>query len=195
MNNSTPHTQQIVSLLQEIESGNKASLEKLYHITYQDLKNMAHGIKVRFHGQHTLNTTALVHEAYLKINKAHQLTFNNKAHYLGTLGKVIRHVLINYIEQKKSQKRGNLQKAYSLDDWQERISVPEVLCEQILQLHEALQLLAQEHEMMASIIEYRFFANMSIDEIAQVLSVSSSTVKRQWNKAKIWLYQQLQKAH
>jgi len=195
MNNPTPHTQQIVSLLQEIESGNKASLEKLYNITYQDLKNMAHGIKVRFHGQHTLNTTALVHEAYLKINKAHQLTFNNKAHYLGTLGKVIRHVLINYIEQKKSQKRGNLQKAYSLDDWQERISVPEVLCEQILQLHEALQLLAQEHEMMASIIEYRFFANMSIDEIAQVLSVSPSTVKRQWNKAKIWLYQQLQKAH
>ncbi|OJJ23157.1 hypothetical protein BKI52_02040 [marine bacterium AO1-C] len=193
MNNPTPHTQQIVDLLQEIESGNKASLEKLYNITYQDLKNMAHGIKVRFHGQHTLNTTALVHEAYLKIDKAHHLTFNNKAHYLGTLGKVIRHVLINYIEQKKSQKRGNLQKAYSLDDWQERISVPEVLCEQILQLHEALQLLAQEHEMMANIIEYRFFANMSIDEIAQVLSVSPSTVKRQWNKAKIWLYQQLQK--
>ncbi|HAS44769.1 MAG TPA: hypothetical protein DCS93_30095 [Microscillaceae bacterium] len=195
MNNPTPYTQQIVHLLQEIESGNKASLEKLYNITYQDLKNMAHGIKVRFHGQHTLNTTALVHEAYLKINKAHHLTFNNKAHYLGTLGKVIRHVLINYIEQKRSQKRGNLQKAYSLDDWQERISVPEGLCDQILQLHEALQLLAQEHEMMASIIEYRFFANMSIDEIAQVLSVSPSTVKRQWNKAKIWLYQQLQKAH
>jgi RNA polymerase sigma factor (TIGR02999 family) len=150
MNNPTPQTQQIVCLLQEIESGNKASLEKLYHITYQDLKSMAHGIKIRFHGQHTLNTTALVHEAYLKINKAHQLTFNNKAHYLGTLGKVIRHVLINYIEQKKSQKRGALQKAYSLDDWHERISVPEVLCEQIMQLHEALQLLAQEHEMMAS---------------------------------------------
>ena len=80
-----------------------------------------------------------------------------------------------------------------MDDWHERISVPEVLCEQIMQLHEALQLLAQEHEMMASIIEYRFFANMSIEEIAQVLSVSPSTVKRQWNKAKIWLYQQLQK--
>ena len=192
MNKTKTNTQQIIDLLQDIESGNKTSLGELYHVTYQELKHVARCIKVRFHGQHTLNTTALVHEAYLKIDKAHQLSFNNKAHYLGTLGKVIRHILVNYLEHKQAQKRGNAQKTYSLDNWQEDISIPEELGEQLMQLHEALQLLAKENEMMASIIEYRFFANMSIEEIALVLSVSPSTIKRHWNKAKVWLYQQLQ---
>lgn len=185
------NTHQITHLLKDIESGNKASFEKLYHITYQELKSIAHRIKIRYNGQHTLNTTALVHEAYLKIDKAHELSFSNKAHYLGTIGKAIRHILINYIEQQQSQKRGNAQKAYSLEEWKDYLCISEELGEQVLQLHETLKRLATENELMANIIEYRFFANMSIEEIAHVLDVSPSTIKRQWNKAKIWLYQQL----
>lgn len=191
---NTQYTTKVISLLQSIESGNKASLEELYDITYQEIKNIARSIKVSFQGQHTLNTTALVHEAYLKIEKAQGLSFNSKAHYLGTVGKAIRHIIVNYIHQKNAQKRGSQQVAYSLEDWHEPLAISESLGEKIMDLHEALNKLALEEEEMARIIEARFFANMSTEEIAQMLAISPSTVKRKWNKAKVWLYRQLQQA-
>ena len=178
-----------LDFLKELPSDYQEALERLIPILYDELRQIAHQRLSFERNDHTLNTTALVHEVYIKLAKR-ETEWQSRGHFLATASKIMRQLLINYAEKRNAKKRGGGMKNVPLDD------VPEVItnerAEMLLSLDEALQKLAEFDKRGAQIIEYRFFGGLSQVEIAKLLGVTERTVRRSWVMAKTWIQQEMQ---
>ena len=183
MNNSN-----ITQLLNQISDGDEFVLEKTLKLVYDELKTISSKYLRKEYRHHTLQTTELVHEVYIKLIGNQNLTWENRAHFFGIAARSIRQILVDYARKRKAVKRGSGQTLLSLDKAEFVISESE---EQILNLDEALKKFEEHDKRAFKIVELRFFSGLSIEETAQLLDISPATVKRDWNYAKAWLYREM----
>lgn len=185
------YTSEVTLYLQEFSNGNKDALDKLYPLVYSELQKGAHRLKKQFFNLDTLNTTAIVHEAYLKLIQSSGANLKNRAHFFYISARAMRQILINASLRKKTLKRGSNAKVVHLDDLQEGLVLSDRTTEDLLLLNDALKKLELQDERQAAIVECRFFGGMTVDETAIALNISPATVKRSWSYAKAWLYVEL----
>lgn len=169
-------------------NGDAAALDKLIPVVYQELRRMADQYLRREDLSHSLQPTALVHEAYLRLIDQTKVEWQNRAHFFGVAAQMMRRILIDHAKTKHRLKRGGTAIKVSLD---ENVNISQERATELIALDDALQELAQMDERKSRIVELRYFGGLSVDETAQVLGVSDKTVMRDWNLAKAWLYQQL----
>jgi RNA polymerase sigma factor (TIGR02999 family) len=178
----------VTQLLQAWGQGEKAALEKLIPLVYKDLRRRAHYCMGRERPGHTLQTTALIHEAYLRLAGSKPVSWENRAHFFGIAARVMRQVLVDHARSRRYLKRGGGAQRVSLD---EGLFVHPGLRRDLVTLDEALTALAQCDERKARVVELRFFGGLSVDEAAEVLKVSPETVKRDWRLARAWLFREM----
>jgi RNA polymerase sigma-70 factor (ECF subfamily) len=176
------------TLLVEWRSGNRAALDALMPLVYNDLRVRAHGYLRREAEGHTLTTTALVHETYLKLLDLDRLRWQDRAHFLALASQAMRNILVSYARQHRAEKRGGGERPITLDD---ELPVRTESAEHLLALDQALNRLGELSERLSQTVEMRFFGGMRVEEIAEVLGVAPSTVKLDWRKARAWLYREL----
>jgi RNA polymerase sigma-70 factor, ECF subfamily len=174
----------ITRLLQDAQAGNRDALDVLLPLVYDELKRVASRQLANERPNHTLQSTALVHEAYLRLIEQHSVDWRNRAHFFSIAAEMMRRILVNYAINRQAKKRGEGETLLSID---EVLSFPNKQNVDLVSLDEALNKLAEFDEVQARIVEMRFFAGLTIEEIAAVLSLSESTVKREWRSAKAWL--------
>ena len=180
--------QDITQLLEAHAVGDRKALDILLPIVYDELRRIASGRLKGERDDHTLNTTALVHEAYMKLANLNRMSWQNRAHFFAIASQCMRNVLVDYAVRKKAMKRGAGHKAMSLD----QIEVSETSSvEELLVINDALQQLEKLDPRQARIVECRFFGGMSIDETAHALDISAATVSRDWTMARAWLSREL----
>ena len=165
-------------------------LDELFALLYDELRRIAHRQRRRHGAQETLSTTALVNEAYLRLKGAGRVAPGDRVHFLALAARAMRFALVDYARRWSRQKRRPEEPAAAEQEAGELAS-PSWNAEIILAIHEALQGLAQHNERMARVVECRFFGGMTDDEIATVLDVSPRTVSGDWQRAKLWLTQEL----
>jgi RNA polymerase sigma factor (TIGR02999 family) len=178
-------------VLTELRSGQQASLDRLVEVVYAELRVIAHRhLAARGHGgQGTMQTTALVHEAYLKLVDQSRARVQDRAHFLALASLAMRHVLVDRAKARAALKRGGDQRRITLDE--EAIAVDDQP-EALLQLHEALNQLAQLQPRLARVVECRFFGGLNEEEVAEALEVTVRTVQRDWAKARMLLRRALE---
>ena len=174
----------VTQLLIEYQEGNTEAAEQLWSEVYDALRVVARNKLRKERSDHTLTTTALVHEAYLKIIDQTRIEWEDRLHFFAMASRIMRNILIDYARRRKAQKRGGGAPHVSLDD---AIVSAEASADVFLALDEALNQLAKFDERQAKVVEYRFFGGMQEKEIAEVLDIAPRTVRRDWRKAKGWL--------
>lgn len=167
----------------------KESTDALLSLVYEELHRQAHRYLSRERPGHTLQTTALVHEVFLKLNKQEKIKFESQSHFFAIAAKLMRQILIDYARTKHRAKRGGTQDKVSLENAL-TMGVGETNFD-LLALDEALTRLAVKEEHLANIVELRFFSGLTVDDTAEVLGISNATVKRDWQMAKAWLQREL----
>ncbi len=189
--------QTVTKLLRNFSRGQQEAYDDLFRQVYDELHRCAHQQRKKWSGNHTMNTTALVHEAYLKLIDQNVSDHQSRAHFYATASKAMRHILINYARDKKREKRGGEKPKLSLDELkiapQSDMDVSPDRSEWLLLLERALNKLEKISERQSKVVEYRFFGGMTIEDTATALAVSSKTVKRDWNAARLWLYKEIEK--
>lgn len=178
----------VTRLLAAIAGGDQAAWDELFPLVYERLRAIAHRQLRGEREGHTLTTTDLVHEAYFSLVGIERMSWSDRAHFLAVAARAMRRVLINYARARGTQKRGGLRDQASVDLDALPANMPS---DQILGLDEALGRLEQRNERYGRIVECRFFGGMSVEETATALSVSPSTVKRDWMVARAWLHREL----
>jgi RNA polymerase sigma factor (TIGR02999 family) len=180
-----PNQENITQLLIELSNGNQASVNDLLPLVYEELKKMAANYLRRERADHTLQPTALVHEAYLKLIDQTRVSWQNRAHFFAVSAQLMRRILVDHARSHNAEKRfGGLEKL-QLD---ESIDKAIEIGGEILALDEALQSLAKVDPQMSKLVELRYFGGLTFEEAAEVLGVSLITVKRHWKLARAWLY-------
>lgn len=174
-------------ILQNFSDGSLQSKELLPYI-YHELHTLARSQRRRYNSGETLNTTALVHEAYLKMVDHSDQNWEARSHFYSVAAKAMRSILVDYAKKHTAAKRGGGQKSVT---YNEELIGSEEMAEKILDLNEALSQLEKIAERQSKIVELRFFCGFTIEETAKIIGVSSATVKRDWNLARSWLYQQI----
>ncbi|HTG92288.1 MAG TPA: sigma-70 family RNA polymerase sigma factor [Pyrinomonadaceae bacterium] len=183
------HSQQgATELLVASGQGDKAALDELMPVVYDELRRLAQKYLSRERSDHTLQTTALVHEAYLRLIDQKSVNWQNRAQFFGIAAQMMRRILINHANERRAQKREGSATKISLDD---AISFFEKRELDLIALNEALDDLAILDTQQAQLVEMRFFGGLTTEEIAEVLGVSAATTKRDWDSAKLWLRRQL----
>jgi RNA polymerase sigma factor (TIGR02999 family) len=180
--------QAVTQLLVDWGNGDHRALEKLTPLVYQELKRLASRYLRRERSDHTLQSTALVHEAWLRLIDQRQVHWQNRAQFFGVAAEMIRRILIDHARSHQAAKRGDGALKLSLD---EALFTPDRRDLDLVALDDALQDLARFDPQQSQLVELRFFAGLSIEESATVLGVSPATVKREWAAAKAWLYREL----
>ncbi len=183
-----PPKEEVTQLLIAYGQGDRQALDRLLPVVYSELHGIAARQMRRERADHTLNATALVHEVYLKLMDQNQISWQNRAHFFAIAARAMRQVLISYARKHNAEKRGGGAPNTLLDG--KEIALGE-RADELLALDEALTRLAGFDQRLAQVVEYRFFGGLTIEETSAVLDVSSMTVKRDWNKAKAWLYREL----
>ncbi len=187
----------VTRLLREVENGNHAVMNELFSFTYEALKELAHQQRRGWHGDNTLNTTALVHDAYEKLVDQTQASWKSRGHFFGVAAKAMRRILIDYARSRRAEKRGGNVQKISLEEMQaamsDRLASLDEKSELLLVLDEGLERLAKVNELQSRIIECRFFAGLTLEDTATALDVSTATVTRHWNMARAWLFRELQR--
>ena len=158
---------------------------------YGQLRQVAHRLRWEQGQLETLNTTALVHEAYLKLASGAELDYESRAHFMGVAAKAMRYLLINYARHKNAQKRGGKATPLPLEAVREEWELSDHQEDSLLDLDRALEALSTYDPRQAQVIECRFFGGMTIEDTAQHLNLSPATVKREWTLARAWLHRQL----
>ena len=183
-----PAKAQVTELLLDWQSCKEAAFDKLFALVYQELRSLASAYMRRERPDHTLQTTALVNEAYIKLvgNKAKVL--HNRVHFFAIAAKVMRQILIDHARSKHYEKRGGGAIKISLDD---TAILSDERAAELVALDEALKELAKFDSRQSQIVELRFFGGLTLAETAEFLKISSDTVTRDWNVAKAWLYRQM----
>jgi RNA polymerase sigma factor (TIGR02999 family) len=169
-------------------SPSAVELDRLVPVVYDELRRIAHRQLRGERSDHTLDTTGLVHEAYLKLSRLDRIEWGDRAHFLAAAAGAMRRILVDYAVARRTGKRGGGRQRVPLDDV---LILADERAEELLALDEALQRLAAESDRAARIVEWRYFAGMSIEETAAVLEVSPATVKREWVMARAWLNREL----
>jgi RNA polymerase sigma factor (TIGR02999 family) len=182
--------QSITQLLLKSSSGDKAALDALLPVVYGELRRLAESYVQRERPDHTLQATALVHEAYMRLVDQRSVDWKNRAQFFAMAAKMMRRILVNHAEAHSAAKRGGGAQKLSLDDAISFFAEQQL---DLLELNEALDRLSTLDERQARIIELRFFGGLTVDEVADVLEVSPATVKREWDMAKTWLLRELSK--
>jgi RNA polymerase sigma-70 factor (ECF subfamily) len=183
-------SRQITQLLDQWAGGDQAAFEQLLPLVYEDLHRQAGYMMPHESSGHTLQTTALVHEAYLKLVDQHSAHWQNRAHFFAVASQLMRRILIDHARRRHAGKRGGSSLKVELD---EAVAIPGHADLDILRLNDALESLAQVAPREAQIVEMRFFGGLTIEEIAEVMHLAPITVRRDWNFARAWLYQELTK--
>ncbi|HEY0005275.1 MAG TPA: sigma-70 family RNA polymerase sigma factor [Pyrinomonadaceae bacterium] len=187
---TTLSQQNLTELLLEWQQGDKGALDKLTPLVYDELRRIAHRYVQRERSGHTLQTTALVNEAYLRLAGQQKIEWHNRAHFFAVTAQVMRRILIDYARRRHYAKRGGDAKQVTLDEAQ--AMSPERAAE-LLALDEALSELARLDQRKSRVVELRYFGGLSLEETAEALEVSLMTVRRDWRAAKAWLYQTIKK--
>ncbi|MEM9983457.1 MAG: ECF-type sigma factor, partial [Bacteroidota bacterium] len=164
---------------------------ELFPYVYQELRKVAKRVRWQSYGLETMNTTALVHEAYLKMVDQRSANFQNRSHFFYIAARAMRQVLINYAQRAHAEKRGGAGRDMSLEQLDFQIPLNDGLIDDLLSLDEVLTQLQALSERQAKVVECRFFGGMSIEETAKALDTSPATVKRDWTFARAWLFQQM----
>lgn len=178
----------ITEMLREWQSGNKHAAEQLFPLVYDELKRRAKYHLSSERSNHTLQPTALVHEAYLKLVGQTVLSAENRIHFFGIASRVMRQILVDHARGTKAEKRGGGAQTISIDDL---LIIPASSAARLLDLDAALNKLEQYDNRKCRVVDMRFFGGLSESEIATVLGVHEKTVKRDWQFAKLWLYREL----
>ena len=180
--------QQITERLIAWNSGDAAALDDVIRAVYQELRRMADRYLRLEHPGHTLQPTALVHEAYLRLIDQTQVTWQNRAHFFGVAAQMMRRILVDHARTKQRDKRGGPARKLSLD---EVMDVSKGRAADLVALDEALESLTEIDPRKSRVVELRFFGGLSVEETSEVLEVSPQTVIRDWKLAKAWLYQEI----
>ena len=179
------HAGQITILLRELSGGNKSAADRLIPLVYPNLKRLARRYMRKERADHTLQPTALVNEAYLRLVGGSEVDWKNRAHFFGVAAQLMRRILVDHARERHAAKRGG--------PGQQKISLDGALCynyedpDELLAVDEALDRLSAFDPRQARIVELRFFVGLSIEEAAEVLGFSSRTIKREWDIARAWL--------
>ena len=180
--------QRVTELLIAWGSGDRAALEELTPLVYGELRRLAHRHLGRERRGHTLQTSALVHEAYLRLIGQKNVEWQGRAHFFGIAARLMRQILVDYARTRNNQKRGGDANRVSLD---EALLVSDERAAEVVALDEALERLAKVDPRKGRVVELRFFGGLSVEETAEVLAVSPGTVMRDWTLAKAWLHNEL----
>jgi RNA polymerase sigma factor (TIGR02999 family) len=188
----------VTRLLEALQRGDGAAFDALFPLVYEELRAVAHRQRQRWQGDETLDTTALVHEAYLKLVDQSRASWESRAHFLATAAKAMRHILTNYARDRRALKRGGDQPKFSFDEFGDRLEGQIALshdnAELLIALDAALEKLEQVNARQSRIVEYRFFGGLTIEETAVALGISTASVNRGWALAQVRLYQDVQRA-
>jgi RNA polymerase sigma factor (TIGR02999 family) len=185
----TPSPQEVTQLLLDWSIGNQAALDKLTPLVYEELHRLAHQHMNRERRDHTLQTSALVNEAYLRLINQRDVQWQNRAHFFSIASRLMRRILVDHARAHHYAKRGGGAIHVSLD---EAAFVSQERASELVALDEALTSLAAIDQRKSQVVELRFFGGMSVDETAEALGVSPITVKRDWSTAKAWLYRAIE---
>lgn len=178
----------ITVLLEAARGGDAAATDSLFNAVYSELRTIARSNRRRWRGNSTMNTTALIHEVFIRFAGNDADNFANRTHFFATASKAMRQVLVNYARRQNAVKRGGDVLMVTLD---EDVFSTETSAAELLQLHQVLSTLETENPRRASIIECRVFGGMTIEEVAEALKISPATVKREWTVGTAHLYQLL----
>jgi RNA polymerase sigma-70 factor (ECF subfamily) len=182
----------VTVLLSELTRGNQEAGEKLVPLVYDELKRLARSYMRRERPDHTLQTTALVNEAYLKLVKQKAVNWQGRSHFFGIAAQLMRRILIDHARGHLREKRGGVKEVLPLDE--ALVFSPEH-SEELVKLDEALERLSKLDARQSRIVELRFFGGLSVEETAEFLSVSPKTVKRDWAVARVWLHGELRRSY
>ena len=177
---------QLIELIKDSTEGNKQSSDELFTFVYEDLRSLARKIRFDWRNEHTLNTPALVHEAYLKVCQSSALTSANKLHFYRICGRAMRYILSDYIKHKSATKRGGQAEVIALNE-QHMVQLSETAEPMVAELLAKIDQLKTHDPLIADVIDCRFFANMTVVETSKVLEVSPATVKRKWAFARSYI--------
>ena len=178
----------LTKLLIDWGDGDRSALDRLMPLVYDQLRHMAARYMSQENPGHTLQSTALVHEAYFKLIDQNRVEWRNRAQFFGVAAQTIRRILVDHARVAKAQKRGGVARKLSLD---EAAETPELREMDVIALDDALIALAAADPQQSRVIELRFFGGLTVEETAAALSISPATVKRDWVTAKAWLYREL----
>jgi RNA polymerase sigma factor (TIGR02999 family) len=174
----------VTALLREWSDGDREALNRLLPLIYEELRRLAHRRLRREHANRSLNTTGLVHDAYLKLVDVQQARFRDRAHFLAMASRVMRRLLVDQARARRAAKRGGAAEKVELD---EELWVPQPQADALAELDDALQRLETLDRRQGEIVEQRYFGGLSLEEIAEAQGVSLSTVKRELRFAHAWL--------
>jgi RNA polymerase sigma-70 factor (ECF subfamily) len=183
-----PPDNEVTRLLEAWNNGRQEALDELMPLVYQELRRMARQYMNSQPSGHTLQTTALIHEAYLKLADNCGKNWQNRAHFFAVAAQAMRHILVDHARSHKADKRGGETQFVSLEDV---AVISTERAAEVVALDEALQNLSDLDERKARIVELRYFGGLSVEETAEVLKISRNTVIRGWNFAKMWLLREL----
>jgi RNA polymerase sigma-70 factor (ECF subfamily) len=183
-------THELTQLLIDWSNGDRAALDKLMPLIDDELRRLAHRYMNRERAGHTLQTTALVNEAFLRLVNRKNLQWQNRAHFFGIAAQLMRTILVDHARSHASAKRGGGARKLELD---EAMVVSQQKASEVIALDDALNQLTLLDPQQSRIVELRFFGGLTVEEAAEVLQVSPATIKREWSTAKAWLYHELAK--
>ena len=186
-----PRQADVTATLLELSAGGTDAAARLWPLVYDELRRLAASYLQRERPDHTLQPTALVHEAYLRLIDQSRVDWKNRAHFCAVASDMMRRILVDHARKHQAVKRGGGQTRISLD---EAVSFPQDVEIDVLAVDEALLDLARLDPQQGRLVELRFFGGLTLDETAEVMGISRSTVQREWNMAKAWLYNQLSKS-
>ena len=178
----------VTQLLVDWNRGNRAALDELFPIVYDELRRLARGYLRQESSDHILQPTALVHEAYLRLVDQRSVNWQNRAQFFGLAAQMMRRILVNHAVARHADRRGGDARRVPLDD---ALDVLEARQVDIIALDAALEALNALDPRQGQIVELRFFGGLTIDETAQVVGISAATVKREWAAAKLWLLREI----
>lgn len=188
---SNPDNPDVTAILHDVSAGKLGAVDRLLPVVYEQLLDLASRYLSRERADHTLQATALVHEAYINLVDQTRVEWQNRAHFLGVAATAMRRLLINHAVRRRTAKRGGDQQRL---EWDDALAVYEERAIDLIALDDALKRLAEIDPRQARVVELRFFGGLSNQEIAEVLAVSIRTVEREWRMARAWLKSELRDA-
>ena len=186
---ATNEPNEITGMLLELTAGNHEVVDRILPHIYDELRRLAGSYLRRERADHTLQPTALVHEAYMKLIDQNRVQWQNRAHFFGIAAQVMRRILMDHARKTQADKRGGAAEVLPLEE--EILVVSQERSGDLLALDDALQALAEIDEQKAKIVELRYFGGLSIEETAEVIGVSVPTINRQWRMARAWLFNEI----
>src|SRR5438270_5454813 len=188
MTTPSPAQQEVTQLLGDWSGGDEGALEKLIPLVQPELHRLAHHYMSRERAGHTLQTTAVLNEAYLRLVDNTKPVWQGRTHFIAAAAQIMRHIMVDHARKHQSLKRGGSALKVTLD---EAALVTETRAQELLDLDEALERLAAQDARKSQIVELRYFGGLTVEETAEFLKLSQRTVEREWNMAKAWLYRAL----